>query len=379
MKYLLFFWITVSFLLSGCAQHNQDPEFKREFSDYKVLQTWVASKFQKDPLLMEKIQNEMGEALLKANICNSNDVMSNIENNPGDDRCFGNTVFTIEPLQLAFLKLVNTQSKNFKPVILEIAAGQGRVALSSLYAMEGEGEVYINDLSEPMLKKSKDLIQKRHLPDSLSKNIHFLPGNCLTLLDTYPNLKGKVTALYVQFLEHFFTPKEHQQFLKTISELLTPGGHAFLCANTFESPEILKWYNPHFLTQSNYQEYQKTKNLLDIYTGFLHYKITYTRSMQSPCIKEVSYNDVSRASLNDTCFIKKIKEKVANPSQKSLTKIVKREMISNKFTSQIYRDALKLHPSLELIDTYYIDNQVNQHESFEDGVIMVAAIIQKKK
>lgn len=104
----------------------------------------------------------------------------------------------------------------------------------------------------------------------LKEKTVIIPGDCFSILDKHPELKGNVDALYVQNLEHFFNPHMHQQFISLWKNFLlraagrfyrqTPSrsaaGSVFIpelgCVKNLESLKqrvVINWFSPGIYTR----------------------------------------------------------------------------------------------------------------------------------
>ncbi len=114
---------------------------------------------------------------------------------------------------------------------MEIAAAIGLVTWKIPLAFEQTGKVYANELSSKV-EKTFDQVLNRRLEQELQGVVHKIPGDCFNIPQNHPGLLGKVDAIFVQNLEHFFNPIQHQEFLNLLEKLLTDSGRAFLTAHT---------------------------------------------------------------------------------------------------------------------------------------------------
>ena len=153
-----------------------------------------------------------------------------IENNKDDHRFFGINFEPQPEAQGPFLKYVSDLSKKNEPTIMEIAAGRGSLVWKILFALEGRGNLIVNELSEMMIDIAKKKIEK--LPIS-NNNVHWIAGDCFNELPK-SNFKGKIDVLYVGNMEHYLTPSQHQDFLWLVYDLLAPGSRGYFIARTFE-------------------------------------------------------------------------------------------------------------------------------------------------
>lgn len=215
-----------------------------DFFDLGTIQTWVNSQFHKDRETMGLIQS----------------VIYNTSSAESDFFCIHKPVLATEneeypsltTIELAFLQMVHEISLYKIPITLEIGAGSGRVSGKVPLAFErGEGMHFMNDINSKLSFNEEYLALYRTLGwlsepriiqnpilahDPLTEGFDsFVSKNLKKLTITGFNLPllkmaGTVDLIYVQNLEHLFSPEQHHIFLETIADLLNPGGYAYLSA-----------------------------------------------------------------------------------------------------------------------------------------------------
>lgn len=349
-----------------------DPE-SRHFTKMETIKTWVASKYRLDNGLMNNIQEQISENVV-LNVARATPCIQTL-NDPGETRIFGCNVEAIEDLELKFLQFVHEVSMQKSPVTLEIAAGAGNFSWKVPLAFEGGGLHYANDLSFAMMNTEFERIIKRHsnnLQIDLSSFIKKMPGDCLAVLDA-SELKGKFDAIYVANLEQYFNPVEHQQFLKLLEYLLVPGGQAFLCSKSYEyrknypvmKSEQEQLYYPYFI-----QEVVKMKD-----GDANHPSILYgSRPIDST---PVGFNLIEYYSEE------KVSEKelpqVIQAGKVGLYKNATYAITRNAFSPNVYRAAIANYPTLQVIDTFFVNSLGERYDTMDYGAKRVVAIIKKQQ
>jgi hypothetical protein len=153
------------------------------------------------------------------------------------DSKFGINYPCIEDAERSFLLHIHNISQHKSITTLEIGAGIGLTSWKTAYAFCNNSSVhYVNELSEDLQTVIRHIIEKFVIHrntsmQELKKQIRLISGNCFQLLSIAPTLRGAVDAIYVQNVEHFFNPNQHQLFLGLLDELLVVDGYAFLVAN----------------------------------------------------------------------------------------------------------------------------------------------------
>lgn len=368
----------IGFILTGLtvnvwAAAGFDAE-SQTFSKRSTLETWVAAKSLADAEKMCKVQFYVAGELPENPV--SRTFVQQIPPNEGDDRYFGKSYWALEAIQLQFLQFVHETSKTKKPIVLEIAAGLGLVSWKIPLAFEDAGTVYTNELSSKMFEPFHSVLQRRLAPEE-REMIQTIPGDCFDILSSHPELAGKVDAIYVQNLEHFFNPEQHQKFIRLLQTLLTGSGRAFLSAHTLLPDRATKG-NP------IYDLYLKQKNAGVMYPGFMQYTYEGFAFAESPftVIGEDKILEATRPDDSTPCHTKTLSSIEFPPMQTpvGLKKIqqLKQIVIGHFLTPTIYKNAIAPHEHLESIDGFFMDNYGHRQEKFGEGSCFAAAIIRKK-
>lgn len=212
-----------------------DPE-TTNFSKIDTIKTWVAPKYHVDIEMMKNLQRYISYLVPQNELGYQKAVTVRTVNQGDEVKSFGMVFPTKEAIELSFLQHVSKLSKDKKDIItLEVGSAHGFVSWKVPLAFENGGTHYANELSDIVLNESfnnmvPNIFEGLH-QKKLMRSIRTISGNCLEILDEHPELENKVDVIYVQNVEHFFNPVQHQKFLKLIARLLVPGGYAFLSAN----------------------------------------------------------------------------------------------------------------------------------------------------
>lgn len=317
-----------------------NPETTK-FSKMETIKTWVASKYYQNVEMMEKLQhyvaclvphNRQGVIKSRADGINMSVLQGGVE------KRFGHTFATSAVIELPFLQKVHEISKKKEQIVtLEIGAAAGFVSWKVPFAFENTGTHYANDLSEDVIKENfkimlPNIFQRLQKP-GLWSSIEIIPGSCFSILDKHPELVGKVDVIYVQNVEHFFNPVQHQLFLAMIWKLLTPGGYAYLSANNPNQCDLDESGKFHaFLSNGE-------SDVSNVYYGYVQYKRGNDLHNQSK-IKEVKRpekDDVALGFDNGPVTVR------------------------NLFTPEVYRRAISCYNKnnkgrvLKVIDTFFLD------------------------
>lgn len=371
MKKLIqsFLLIPVLFIAQVINTFALDKQNDNEnFADLSVIKTWLADIYHDDEDLIAKIaaavklfmypspyNSTVTQALMKKIRCNPNTVVREYY-----------TVPTIAAVELPFLQQVKKVSKNKKNIItLEIAAARGYVSWKVPVAFANGGVHYANDINSNVIEieMKKNLYEIYHNigKPELIEHIRPVVGSCFSLLSLHPELKNNVDVIYVQRLEHFFNPKQHQEFLTLIETLLAPGGYAFLCAHNDsmvkKSKDIKEDYHKLFA--------KAEADAID-YPAFIQYSQESKYNLTTDKFQIKQYN-VCRPENDSECFHGPI-----NYTKQDNIETTIYRSISNYFTPEIYRQAIIKNTNLEIVDSFIIDNK-NSYE-----IPAIAAIIVKK-
>lgn len=328
-----------------------------------------------DQKVLKNLQEDLAESLFENNACSNPKIVSFVENNQGDTNVYGKTFCAMPPLELPFYQFIHSIQN---PIVLDIAGGNGRVAINALFALKNQkGTVYMNELSQPMIEKCKKSIETRKIPENLKQNIKFIPGNYLDIRSTHKELKGKINAIHVQNFEHFLNPKQHQELVSFINDSLAPGGRAFLAANTFVNSDMVLKTPMADLYKERKNLFQKTKLISDIYAGFVWYQSSYLQKIGSPFPLSQTYhiNSVSIPKKDSLCSV--TYPSVKEDEETGCISVIQ-ETIGNRLTPQIYKDAFSTHPSLSVIDTFFVTKNMLKQTSYGINSTFAAAIVEKK-
>lgn len=343
------------------------------FSKMETIKTWVADKHQDDKKLLKRIQRDVAMTLPQ-NLFHRQFIVP-VENNAGDTRYFGKTMATLAAIELPFLQFVKEISQKKQVYTLEIGAADGLVSWKVPLAFSGGSIHCVNDLSNHMLENFMLLAGMRLEGTELKKRICKISGDCLSVFK-YESFKSKFSAIYVQNVEHFFNPVQHQEFLTLISELLEENGQAYLSSHSFGFGEDTD--NP---LRKVYQE-QKSKG--DVYPGFAEYVMELRQVKHKESI--ISIKTISASRPDDNVFASR--ENLGVPVDDGVVKhplygIVetqkgKTKTVSNAYSPSIYRKAISLHPSLEVLDSFFIARGGIREDSWNKNISHAAVILKKK-
>lgn len=339
--------------IMNAVANNFDPETVN-FSQMKTIKTWIADRYHPDLRFMRTVQDYVGELILENPRHEEFIKRASYTDKFGDVYMFGASTGTQEAIELPFLQYVKEISKHKEVTTLEIAAGVGSVSWKVPLTFGKKGTHYVNDLVHSRIIKKRISSRLARLKKAMqapktnfmkSIKIKIMPGNCFDILDKHPELKGKIDVIYVQNLEHFLNPIEHQKFLTLIGELLAPDGYAFLYASI----------NLQLGRSSNdIIDYEKAVLSLDeapgMYAGFLGYDYS-AKHRHDLGLYDIHYSDAKRPK-NDNV---KCNEKIYDSREEGDVLIAKVYAISNGFTPEIYKKAISLHDDLEIIDSYFVN------------------------
>ncbi|HBC71685.1 MAG TPA: hypothetical protein DCZ38_02750 [Coxiellaceae bacterium] len=365
-----------------------DPELV-EFTKKETLKKWVRTNIFVDKEKLSKVQEKIAMAVPQNPI--SSGFVQAIKNDEGVTQYYGKTFPTIAAIELPFLLKVNEISQQKKPITLEIAASVRLVSWKVPLAFADGGTHYVNELSSEMIKNRFNMVissfiaklgLKDEAGEDLSLSIKTISGDCFSILEKEPNLKNAVDVIYVQNLEHFFNPNQHQEFLSLLDKLLAEDGYAYLCAQSFAFAVL---ENP--LENPLYKLYISQKDAGDIYPGFAQFNVQLQKIKDTEYeIEEHKISDVSRPSDDAQIGCKDLAEPTygiyagSNPGLKSKEILqLKQRVTANAFSPNIYRMAIESHPSLEVVDAFYITKFGVRADAWSKNVAHAAAIIKKKK
>ena len=348
-----------------------DPE-KSEFSKLATLDTWVDPKYSES---LKDIQRNVAMTA-KENPFSVHFIMC-VPINPNQTRDYGKTFPTIASIELPFLRHVSGLSKSgISPLTLEIAGAFGLVSWKMPFAFGGKGTHVVNELSQKAVDGLRVMLSNR-LPGELAKTVEIDQGDCFDILARQPKLRGSVNAIFVQNLEHFFNPNQHQRFLALVNELLAEGGQAYLCSHSF----VFGIDGNHPL----YKLHRERKAIKDIYPGFYKCDVTFEQFKGSPLQRgETTMSNTERP--DDDAEVTKVnisKETIgwsSLPGTGKPTDVLKitQQIVSNAFSPSIYRAAIGQIPTLEVVDAFFVDTNGYRAEKWRENISHAAAIIRKK-
>ncbi len=344
------------------------------FSQMQTIKTWVAPKHHDNKEHMDGIQRNVAmhvpQNQFSLNFCQP------IQNNDGEKRYFGKSFQTIQASELPYLQYVHQVSQaHDNPIILELAASYGGVSWKVPLAFKDKGSLYVNELSQKMLNQLDSIVNHR-LPIELREMVHKIPGDCFGITELHPELVGKVNAIYVQNLEHFFNPVQHQQFLGLISSLLAPGGRAFLTAHTLKSL--------HYKKGDPVLQLYTEKKQTEMYPGFMTVTVKTTIALENhanlgtPEILSALRPDDVNATCDLTNLEKSEPYYVNYKNYSGWVKDTTLRATDQFYTPTIYKAAVASHP-LKIVDSFFVDSEGNRHDKFTDSNSMsfATAIVEK--
>jgi len=345
-----------------------NPE-SSDFSKMDTLKTWIAYKYHGNDI-MKQVQRQISLAV-RENPFSMN--FTSFTSTVGD-KSYGKMLPTLPDIELPFLRFVNKLSKTKKPVTLEIGAGIMLVSWKVPFAYdENMGTHYANELNPELANMGKDLIKKYTSNTDLSNTIKILEGDCFSVLK---DLQGKCDAIYVANVEHFFNPKQHEQFLKLIESLLAPGGKAFLCANSFAFGTDIN--NPLF------KLYSLRKGQKDLYPGFAKYKVNLSQIKNLGVIFNANIADGPVRPEDDTPCIKYDISKRNERFQFIKNEFcevfdVTNEVTANAFSPTIYKNTVGKFTLLNVEETFFVDNMGKKQDKWGANIESAAVIVSKQQ
>ncbi|MGL5784665.1 MAG: hypothetical protein ACRCYZ_04295 [Alphaproteobacteria bacterium] len=349
-----------------------DPETS-EVSKKTTIRSWLAP--QHTPLL-ETIQRNVAMTVIEN--AYSVHFMMQIPKAPGNTQYVGRTFRTL-PFEVEFLRHIKNISDTKKPVTLEIAAAFGLVSWKVPFCFgEKGGTHYVNDLNFSAMEQGYDSVINQRLRETptLKEMLVKLPGNCFDIPQTNPHLLGKVDAIYVQNLDHFFNPEDHQRYMRLLADLLAPGGRAFLCAHSF----IFKKSDP------LYNLYLERKKVGDLYPGFVQYDAEFSASVKHSL--EIGLPVLSNATrpADNAPFEKFNIQPPQNagsiyfPAIGQQVEAIKlhQRVTQNSLSPAIYTRLVAAIPEIFLIDSFFITKERKRASKWDETISHAAVIFEKK-
>ncbi len=344
-----------------------------DFSRMETIKTWVADKYHNQTSIMKKVQGDVAMTVPQNPF--SSHFAEPIVNNKGDTRYFGKTFHTLSAIELPFLQYVKQISQTRSPVTLEIAASMGLVSWKVPFCFQNGGIHYANELSKIVLdQRFEPVVNSRLGHANLTKHLTSLQGDCFTVLD---HLKGKVDALYVQNLQHFFNPITNDKFMHLVNDLLAPGGRAYLSAHSFLFQDT---------EDALYKLYCKQKKGSDKYPGFVQYDVQFTNILGTEQGLEHTITNPIRPA--DDALITKVDKLDSDKcgvfnafvnNQVVQVKTRKQNVVSNHFSPTIYQRTIADFPTLIHKDSFFITQEGERKKGWDwKGKISHAAAIVEK-
>jgi SAM-dependent methyltransferase len=183
---------------------------------------------------------------------------------------------------------------------VDLAGADGRVAELALFT--GAKVVLIDRNKEEISEANKRIKETRGLPQELIQQYQSYVANALTMDEQLPELQGKVDAIHMSNLMHFFNGEETGKLLKNIHLFLRPGGkvHGVVdsiyatssttIAEFLENKESGTAHPGIFPTTDGIHNYFSTKSLQELFEkfGFSTIKIYYANSSTLPTSQKES-------------------------------------------------------------------------------------------
>ncbi|QQR53669.1 hypothetical protein IPH25_02265 [bacterium] len=333
----------------------------------KILKTWIASDEATENIGAIK-QLCLEDSFEKFN------GPKPIVNNPYDKRNYGLIFPSLPAIQYAYLMHVKAVAeKNENPIFVHFGEADGQVAFKAQLACGHNGTIIINDLSAIEIENAKKLINERlNLLNKSINNIQFDTGSLFEFIKRRPDLIGKVASCYIQNVEHFMNPEEHQQFVTLVSHLLMPDGYIFATAHTIES-ELAHNGNPY------YEQYQQYKNKNEKYPLFftIKQKIAQDKKKGLLDLNQSHILEVSRPVNKALCNLEAFRLKDENKtSSENFYRMIEVKTL-NCFTPTIYNHAFQ---GFEAINSFFMNDCGQGFQKYSQSKdIIFASFIGKKK
>ncbi|QQR53561.1 class I SAM-dependent methyltransferase [bacterium] len=294
-----------------------------------------------------------------------------VENNGGDSRFYGVVFPSLPAIQYAYLARVRTLAQDgTSPICVHFGEADGRVAFKARLACGDNGTIIVNDLSVNEIKKAKRLFTERS--DVLNKsmnNVQFDAGSLFEFVNRQPHLAGKVDVCYIQNVEHFMNPREHQHFVALVKSLLKPQGHIFATAHTIESSDAKKG-DPYF---DQYMRYKEDNNP---YPLFAKIKKTIVQDLQTRLFVSNRNSVVSVERPAEDCICEQFSEPIEFLGNTEVR--LMQNICTNRFTPTIYKNAFG--DSFECVESFFMDTRGNGFKTYKESPQMsLASYIGKKK
>ena len=353
--------LTISMEYKNIATLNKIASIQNLYDD-TVLNEWLPDD---EPVENKKIIKQ----ICFEHSCQGYTIIKNVENNPGDNRSYGNIFPSLPSIQYAYLTHLKNISRIRDITVVNFGDADGRVSLKARLAIGSNGLVIVNDLSALEIKKAKTLFSETLSILNKKNNAQFDIGSLFNFLKHNPHLKEKVDVCYIQNVEHFMNPLEHQQFVHDIVyPLLKKGGHIFCTAHTIESSVTYKG-NPYF------ELYQLNKKQNIPYPLFAEIILANQYDPQTKLYVLGSTKIISAATPHN--------DKKCDGTGKSYQDeegfwTVIHHVTHNKFTPTIYKNTFG--NNFECIESFFMDHRGKAFKNYsESNNMLFATYIGQKK
>lgn len=368
----------------NAAEFN--PE-QYHFSQKATITEWVHPSIN-SPATIDYLQSIIATEMPYPNSAEQYNTSYSIQNNPEDTRYFGKTFCIISTPQLHFLKSIHekvVQKADHPLKVIEFGAAGGAFGVKIGAALGKYDTLYINDLSSPEIKKALNRFEniKSNIP--LQPTIHFDVGDGTYFLERNPELINSIDFIYVQNVEHFMNPEQHQLFAKQMLKLLAPNGKIFCVAHTIPASCGVKG-NLFF----DCYVAQKKKSV--IYPMFLQVTKEYwqivTYKNIAAFLPETKITKAIAAAPNGQCFSKgyntRITKKITHNKNELDCTLIKCESLMNHFTPTIYKTAYEKAANdsnikIQKTEGSFLDSTGTSYTDFDNtkDLVFTMAVIQK--
>lgn len=336
------------------------------FAEVSTIKTWLADNYHDDNNLVIKVKGWVNYYLA---IQQKHVFFAKGLRRPKD---FSWNFHTFPAIELPFLQQVKQIAENKKNIItLEIAAARGYVSWKVPLAFNNGGTHYANDITPDVINELKQKLPEIYRsigkPD-LMEHIRPVEGSCLDLLMLHPELKNNVDVIYVQKLEKFLNPKQHQDFLFLIETLLAPGGYAFLCT---DSDNFLK--KSYHMKDGYLQLLTAAQSENSIYPAFVQFDKEMRHDPTINKDREKYFNIQHPENDVIECGRELIK---ANWSIYGEQTFRLERNVFNYFTPEIYQQAIAHATKLEIVDTFFMD-EIGLRTTEKNMASLVGVIVKK--
>ncbi|MBS0271033.1 MAG: class I SAM-dependent methyltransferase [Proteobacteria bacterium] len=202
--------------------------------------------------------------------------------------------------RLIFDFLKDACSPSTPKLVVDLAGADGRVAELALFT--GAKVVLIDRNAAEILEADKRIKETRGLPQDLIQQYQSYIANALTMDEQLPQLQGKVDAIHMSNLLHFFNGEETEKLLNNIHLFLRAGGKihgavdsiyatpSATIAKFLENKESGTAHPGIFPTTDGMHNYFSTESLQELFEkfGFSTIKVYYTNSSTLPTAQKES-------------------------------------------------------------------------------------------